>query len=119
MAKVIAAYCEGWSARYNSPRSPDITGKSAGLLKSLVNDLGCERVMKLLEAYLAMPDSWFVTKRHDISTFYASLNSVALFADSGKIITKSELRDLDKAVTNENTLMALKAGGKPCVTRIY
>jgi hypothetical protein len=108
--EVIRAYCDGWKARYNSPRSPDITSKSVGLLKRLVSDLGQPRVLKLIDAYLAMPDSWFVTKRHDVATLQASLNSIALFADSGRIISKAETRQIDQAVSTQNTLFALRAG---------
>jgi hypothetical protein len=110
VGEVIATYCEGWKERYKSPRSPDITGKNAGLLKGLVNDLGRDRVLKLIEAYLSMPDGWFITKRHDIPTFHASLNSVALFADSGKMISKTETRQIDQAISTQNTIIALRAG---------
>lgn len=108
--EVIKLYCDTWKLRYKSDRSPDIRGKDVGLVKGLVKDLGRSRVELLVQAYLSMPDGWFVTKKHDITTLIANMNSVSLFADSGRLITKSEINQLDKQVTNQNTLEALKKG---------
>lgn len=108
--KAIRIYCELWKNRYQSERSPDVRGKDVGILKSVVKDLGFDRTEKLLRAYLEMPDSWFVTKRHDLPTFSANMNSVALFADSGRLISKAEVSSLDQKISNQNTLAALHRG---------
>lgn len=107
---LIALYCELWKRRYDSPRSPDIGGASSKQFKILLRDFGENRAKALIEAYLQMPDSWFVTKRHDVFTLRANLNAVGLFADSGKMISRREANQLDLAVSVENTLEALRRG---------
>lgn len=104
----IAVYCRVWKARYGT--NPPTGGKVAGQLKRLAKDHGAERSENLIKAYLQMPDGWFLTKRHDVSTLLANLNAVAQFLDTGRIVTKNETRQLDAAVTNQNTLDALRRG---------
>ena len=107
---VIAFYCAEWKTRYRAEKSPPVTGKVAGQLKKLVEEIGSERARALIEAYLQMPDSWFVTKAHDIPTLITNLNKVSHFLDTGKLITRREVQRLDLEVTSENTLQAIRRG---------
>lgn len=108
--KLLGVYCEGWKARYNSPRSPSVGPKEFSILKKLIKEQGGDRARVLVEAYLQMPDSWFVTKAHDLPTMIGNLNKVSLFADSGKMVSKQELRELDSKVDQHNLLAALDRG---------
>lgn len=92
---LIALYCDLWKSRYNSTRSPDIRGKEVGQIKKLGEDLGFARASKLIEAYLQMPDAWFITRTHDVATLVTNLNKVSLFADSGKMVSQREARQID------------------------
>jgi hypothetical protein len=108
--QLIALYCDLWRLRYKSTRSPDVGGRAAKRIKDLVNDFGAARAEVLIRAYLQMPDQWFVTKTHDIETLWSNLNKVSLFADSGRMITKQETRDLDTQVATKNQQLALERG---------
>lgn len=107
---LIATYCDEWCARYRVETAPPIRPQDAAALKRLLKSVGADRATLLVRAYLAMPDSWFVTKRHDIATLTNNLNAVSQFADSGKMISKSEIRSLDSSNTNANTLQSLREG---------
>lgn len=105
---VIARYCELWKDRYNG--TAPIRGKDAGLVKTLVNDFGVYKAIQFIEAYLEMPDSWFVTKRHDIATLVNNLPAVSQFIETGKMFTKKEINGLDSSNTLRNTLDAIERG---------
>lgn len=107
--ELIALYCDLWKERYNAETAPVITGAAAGRFKELAKH-GPDRARRLIEAYLQMPDSWFVTKRHDIFTLMGNINAVSLFADSGKMISKAELKDLENKVSQHNMIAALERG---------
>lgn len=107
---LIARYCECWKQRYKSARSPHIMPQNIRQLKTLLDQVGEERALKIIEGYLQMPDSWFVTRTHDISTMVSNLNKIQLFIDSGRMITKTEIKQLDLAVTNQQTFEALQKG---------
>lgn len=105
---LVAAYCELWKARYGD--NPPIRPQDARALKTLGEAHGLEKTKLLLQAYLRMPDAWFVKKRHDLTTFSNSLNEIAHFATTGKVLTKREVNTIDQAVTNQNTLNQLREG---------
>jgi hypothetical protein len=107
---VIKLYCDLWKARYKSQRSPDIRGKTAGQLNGLAKDLGLDRARVLITAYLQMPDEWFVTKTHDVSTLLSNLAKVALFADSGRMITRSDIKQLEKKHESSNLDKLIEEG---------
>lgn len=109
-APVIAHYCDSWKARYKTEKSPPIMPHNAKQIKQLVQQVGGERAKLIVEAYLKMPDSWFVTKRHDIPTMMGNLNAISQFIDTGKLFTKRDINQLDLTVTNNNTLQALRDG---------
>ena len=105
---VIAAYCDAWKSKYGD--NPPIGGKEAGIIKSLVKDFGLDRSIKILQAYLNMPDSWFITKRHDLVTLKANLNSVSHFISTGKLITKSDLKNLEQTIHTNSLIDKIKNG---------
>lgn len=107
---LVAFYCDLWKVRYKTEKSPPILPHHAKALKGLLEQAGKERAEKLVQAYLSMPDSWFLTKSHDIPTLMGNLNKVSQFVDTGKMLSKSEITQVDKAVSNSNTLNALRRG---------
>lgn len=104
----IQTYCDAWHARYST--SPIITGKAAGQIKQLVKDLGSAKAIDLINAYLDMPDQWFITKRHDIPTLITNLNSVGQFMDTGRLITRKDTQQVDSAVSMLNQLRRIEEG---------
>lgn len=107
---LIAFYCDTWKVRYKAEKSPPMLPHHSKNLKTLMEQVGLERAKRLVEAYLSMPDSWFVTKRHDIPTLMGNLNAVTQFADSGKMFTRRQINQLDVSATNQQTLDALDKG---------
>lgn len=105
---VVQIYCDSWKARYGT--FPPITGKVAGQIKGLVKDQGIPRAIELIQAYLDMPDQWFITRRHDIGTLINNLNSVAQFADTGRQITRKEAHEADSAMSLANQLRRIEEG---------
>lgn len=105
---VISKYCEIWKSKYGT--NPPVGGKVAGQIKTLVKDHGVYRATQFIEAYLDMPDAWFITKRHDISTLLANLNAVAQFIETGRMFTKKEISNLDSSNSLRNTLEAIDRG---------
>ncbi len=93
---IIPVYCDHWKNRYGT--NPPISGRIAGQLTQLTKDLGQERACALVQAYLQMPDPWFVTKRHDVSTLVTNLNAVAQFLDTGKMVTKAHVKEISDMV---------------------
>lgn len=107
--ETIALYCELWGAAYNSS-SPHISGMVVGQIKTLVKDFGASKAQELIRSYLEMRDRWFLTKRHSISVLLENLNVVSHYQSTGKIVTQAELRQMDSAISTENTLDALRKG---------
>ncbi len=77
----IALYCDTYRARYNA--RPAISGRDAGIAKRLIGTQGLPASLALVRAYLAMDDSWFVTKHHDLPTLEENLNKVAVHLQTG------------------------------------
>lgn len=105
---IVARYCELWKHRYGA--NPLIGGKAAGQLKTLLRDYGEEKSIKLLEAYLSMPDAWFVTKRHDVGTLMQNVNVVSHFMETRRTVTRRDINNLDSAVHTQNLLDAVDRG---------
>lgn len=106
--RVIARYCELWKLRYDA--DAPISGRVAGQLKTFVKDHGETKALSFIEAYLEMPDAWFVTKRHDIPTMIANLNAIAQYMATGKIFSRKEITNLDQAVSTKNLLDMIESG---------
>lgn len=104
----ISRYCEVWQSRYGT--TPPIGRKVAGQIKNLIKDHGPKKAIGFIEAYLEMPDHWFVTKRHDIPTLLGNLNAVTQFIETGRMITKRDVANLDSSNSLRNTLDAIDRG---------
>lgn len=107
--EIIAHYCDCWKSRYGA--SAPISGKTSGQLKQFVKDHGFEKSKILISAYLDMADGWFITKRHDVPTLLGNINSVALFSETGKMITRREVSNLDSVMTTKNLIDQIKKEG--------
>lgn len=99
---LIAHYCDQWRERYRAKKSPVILPQHAKALKGLLEQVGIDRGKSLIDGYLSMPDQWFVTKSHDIPTLIGNLNKVTQFIETGRMVTRTEVRQLDEAVAHEN-----------------
>lgn len=107
---VIGAYCDAWKIRYNSTKSPSVLPHHAKNLKSFVKGTGQQRAIEMIEAYLQMPDSWFLTKRHDIPTFLGNLNAVTQFVETGKVVTRQDIRNVESKVHSHNLRQMIDDG---------
>ncbi len=105
---LVAFYCDVWKRRYKS--NPPIRPQDAKILKQVGESSGFDRTKILLDAYLRMNEKWFLQKRHDLATFLNNLTSVAHFVETGRVITGQDLRNVDRAIANKNTLDALEKG---------
>lgn len=95
---VISAYCDAWKESYKSEKSPRVFGKDAGMLATLTNELGSETAVLYVQAYLQMPDTWFLTKRHDVPTLMANINAITQYIETGKMVTRSVLKEIEEKV---------------------
>lgn len=108
---VIARYCELWKSRYKAAKSPHVPPKDIGQINTQVTKpLGAEKTIEMLEAYFKMPDQWFVTKRHDIPTFIANMNSVEHFLQTGQILTRKDTKRLEEKVNTQNLMDMVDEG---------
>jgi hypothetical protein len=96
----IAAYCDAFKAREGF--SPPIRGKDSAAAKRIVATLGLEKAVRYVSAYFAINDSYFIAKQYDLVTFEANLNKVAVAAETGKQVTQSEAKRIERRQTNVN-----------------
>lgn len=108
---VIAAYCDAWKIAYKVEHSPPIMQKHVGLLNSLTKSLGAERATLVVQAYLRMPDQWFLTKRHDIETLMANLNAVTQFIETGRMVSRKEAQSVENSSVMAQTARDIERGG--------
>lgn len=90
----VARYCENFKLRYGV--NPVITGRDAGICKRLTKSLSDERLETLIATYFKMNESWFLQKRHDLSTFENNLNAVVKFANDGESLNRIEMQNREK-----------------------
>lgn len=106
--ELVRFFCAAWKARYKS--NPPMRPQDAKALKQIGETNGIERTKILLEAYLRMNEQWYLKKRHDLATFSNNLTAVAQFVETGRIITNQDLKNIDRGISNANTLKALENG---------
>jgi len=87
-SKFIGYFCNAYKKKYNAQYK--ISGKNAGIAKRLCADMGEEELTLVVDSYLQMSDSWFISKTHDLATLESSLQKVLVFAQTGKMVTKRE-----------------------------
>ncbi len=93
-SELVAFFCDKWKEKYGY--SAKIGGQSAKALKTVLTDFGMDRSKILVEAFLKMNDAYFVKKRHDPISLQQNLLAVGHFADSGKLITNHESREIER-----------------------
>ena len=101
----IAAYCEAYKAKYTV--NPVIDGRAQGIAKRVVdskNGIGPTKAIALVKAYLQMNDQWFLKKKHDLFTFEQNLNSIELFAETGKQITNNLAQQIEISDQNRSVI---------------
>lgn len=81
---LIGEYCAAYKCRYNA--RPVIDGRTQGLVKRVVTDVGLETARLLVQTYLQMDDPWFKTKAHDFVTFYENLTKISASMQTGKTV---------------------------------
>jgi hypothetical protein len=106
--RVIARFHECWGARWKAKLH--LSGKEVGQLGCLCRDQGEASAIKLVEAYLEMPDAWFVTKRHSVGTLMENLSVVSHYMQTGKVVTRRDVKNLDSAVATQNLLDSVERG---------
>ena len=93
---LIAFYCDTWKRRYNSAQNPVIRPQDAKSMKQLIESVGYERANKLVDAFLRMPEKYMIQRRHEIAVLMTSLNAVTAFMSNGKVVTSTQLKDVEK-----------------------
>lgn len=106
---LVGVYCDAWKLRYKS--NPPIRPQDSKSLKAIGQANGLERTKELIAAYLTMNESWFIQKRHDLATFANNLTAVAQFVETGRTITRSDLRTIDSVSNLQNTLNEIRELG--------
>lgn len=96
VSRFIGAYVKSYQGRYGPNTRPEIDGKAAGIAKSLVASLGCDRASELIQVYLQLDDKWFKTKSYDLGTFKENLNKIALAHATGLQPDKIEANRADE-----------------------
>lgn len=91
--EAIKHYCDEWRKRYKA--SALITRQQIGQMQSMVKDMPLEKLKVLVTAYLKMNDSWYIKRRHDLSTMRSNLQAVSHYAETGAVITDAKLRQMD------------------------
>lgn len=95
-SRTVGYYCELFKERHGS--APVVRGKESGILKNLLKDISENELRRLLLAYFAMPNSNFIQKRHELGIFSVSIQAIKVFADSGKFMTMTAVRDTDREI---------------------
>lgn len=106
---IISIYCDAWKSRYAI--NPIIQGKDAGRLSRFSRSIGYEKAKKIIFAYLDMPDQWFLTKRHDVDTMLGNLNAITLFEETGKVVSRKEIQNLDSLLRFKNLINDIEENG--------
>ena len=96
---VVAAYAMAYKNRYKA--NPTLTGKDLGLLKTLIKDLGENKMAQLVQVYVQMEDKWFITKKHDITNLHQNISKIGVSLQTGqddarKKTTQEELEEYQK-----------------------
>lgn len=95
-SEVVAYYCDQWKEK--NGKNPDVGGKAAGQLQTLVKDHGLPRAKELIRIYFAMPDATFIRRGYDVGTLLLSINAVGQFEANGKIVTAEAVKQIEKQV---------------------
>lgn len=104
----IERYYELWLERYQD-RAP-LLAVDHKKLKDLEREMGVERSIRLVEAFFSMPDSWFVSKRHDVQSLMSNLTKVQHFVATGSTVTRRDADAIENSQALQNQLQRLGGG---------
>lgn len=100
----IAFYCEEFKKIYRT--NPEVDGKSAGLCKTLVKDLGLAKCKLLMLTYMQMRRKDFVLKHHDLVTFKFNLNAITVQANVGRSVDHYDAENIGLQSHNQQAIDA-------------
>lgn len=104
---VIGEYKRLFETKYGS--KPDLSGKPIGQIKNLLKTISAERLVGLIETYLAMDDDWIKRRCHDFGTFVMSLQKVGVEYDKrGRLAAR----------VDTSWIPPTSAGGKTDMTNV-
>jgi hypothetical protein len=102
---VIGRYYELWADRYQG-RAP-LMPQDHKKLKDLERNFGEQNAIALVESFFAMPDSWFVSKRHDVQSLMSNLAKVQHFLATGNTVTRRDADAIESSQSLVNQLQRL------------
>ena len=109
---VVAAYLRAYKSKFGG-QDADLVGSELGAAKRLAIDLGPERAVRIVEAYLQMDDSWFHRQEYRLAVLLQNVKKVALFADKGIAMNDQIAKSIGLAANNkavgERVLDAIRA----------
>jgi hypothetical protein len=108
VSRIIGEYFDLWKHHHRGKAT--VLGKDRNLLRLVVKDLGEARTLELLEAYFAMPDAFFKTRKHDVATFHANLAKITAFADTGEFTTRTQANQFDRTASNASLIERIRRG---------
>lgn len=97
---VIAAYMDAYGTKFNGQKV-DLVGPERGAAKRLAIDLGVERAVALVRAYLQMTDEWFIKQEYRLAILAQNVKKVGLFLDQGVAITPGMARSAGLEANNK------------------
>ena len=103
--KVVGRFYDLWKNRHGgrAPLDPADHKK----LKRLVENFGGEKALQFVDAYFAIPDSWFETKSHDVESLMKNLAKVERFISTGTTITRRDADSIESAQALTNQIQRL------------
>lgn len=106
----VANYISAYQQRYGASARPALVGKVQGQIKRFLAETQLDRACELIQTYLGMNDSWFLTKAHDFGTFIENLSKIGLKLDTGKTTTRAEIKNAEKTEGYQSQLDRIAKG---------
>lgn len=95
MSSFMDEYRNAFKQRYGV--DPPVLAKEWAVAKRVISALGPEAAIKCIQVYLRIGDDpWFVSHRHRLSDFEKNLNSIKVYAETGKRMPLEHTRSLAK-----------------------
>lgn len=95
----IGRFCELYKARFGTNPVPN-----AAAAKAIVKALGLDEAVRLAEVYLAMKDSWFITKGYDLECLRSNLTKVKIAADTGRVASQGQAKQSERGGANASAI---------------
>lgn len=110
VGRIVALYCDVWRARHRSEKSPAIRPQDSRNLRTLVQSAGADRAAHLVQAYFAMPNGFYMQRRHPVDLLLRDLNAIQAFADGGGQITRAQGQSIDGQAGLESQVERIRRG---------